>query len=62
MRVVQTCSKSDLSKETLGAKAGGELRSEHLERHQAVVLEIAREVDRGHPAPTELALDVVAVT
>jgi hypothetical protein len=35
---------------------------EYLERDQPVVLEIAGEIDRGHPAPAELALEGVAVS
>ena len=33
---------------------------EHLERDVAVVLEVAGEVDRGHAAGADLALDLVA--
>ena len=34
---------------------------QHLERHRPVMLEVVREVDRGHPAAPELALERVAV-
>jgi hypothetical protein len=35
---------------------------EHLERHGAIVAEVAGEIDRGHAAATKLALDAVLVT
>ena len=34
---------------------------EHLERDGAVVLAVVGEVDRGHPAGAQLALDSIAV-
>ena len=51
----------DLAQEPLGAERVGEFRVEDLDRHRAVVLEIVREVDGGHAALAELALDAVAV-
>ncbi|HYC32205.1 MAG TPA: hypothetical protein VEB59_07930 [Gemmatimonadales bacterium] len=33
---------------------------EHLERHQPVVLEVAREEDGGHSSAPELALERIA--
>ena len=44
-----------------GPSDGGELGVEHLERDRPVVLEVAREVHRGHAPAAELALDRVAV-
>ena len=44
-----------------GPRHGGELGPEDLERDRAIVLEVAGEVDRGHAAAAELALDRVAV-
>jgi hypothetical protein len=35
---------------------------EHLECHLPFVLEVAREIDRGHPAMSELTLENVAFT
>ena len=35
--------------------------AQHLDRDLAVVLEVLRQVDRGHPACAELALEAVAV-
>ena len=51
----------DLAQEPLGADHGGELGLEDLDGDLAVVLEVLGEVDRGHAARAELALDAVAV-
>jgi len=55
----QTRRDLDLAEEPLGTHARRELRAEHLERDGAVVLKIAGEVDRRHPAAAKLALDRV---
>ena len=52
----------DLAQEPLGAEDGGQLGVEHLERDLAVVPEVVGEVDGGHAALAELALDAVAVS
>ena len=49
----------DLAEEALGAERGGELGAEHLDGDLAVVLQVVGEVDRGHAALAELALDPV---
>ena len=41
--------------------ACGELGTQHLDRHLAAVPEVLGEVDRGHAAVAEFALDAVAV-
>ena len=51
----------DLAQEPLGAEGDGELGSQHLERHGAAELAVVGEVDRGHPALAQLALDRVAI-
>ena len=51
----------DLAQEALGAERGGELGAQDLDRDLAVVPEVLGEVDRGHAARAELALDPVAV-
>ena len=43
------------------AEHRAELGAEHLERDLAVVLEVAGEVDGGHAARAELALDDVPI-
>ena len=44
-----------------GPSACSQLGVQHLERDRPVVLQVAGEVDRGHAAAAELALDAVAV-
>ena len=51
----------DLGQEPLGADHGGELGPEHLERDPAVVAEVLGEVDGGHAAGADLAVEAVAV-
>ena len=51
----------DLAEEPLGAERVGEFGVEDLDRHRAIVLEIVCEVNRGHAALPELALEAVAV-
>ena len=58
--VAQVGRGGDLTQEALPAQRGGELGAEHLDGDLALVPEILGEVDRGHPARTELALDGVA--
>src|SRR5438132_12985062 len=47
----------DLLEKSLGAEHRGEIRAQHLEGHVAIVLQVPGEIDRGHPAGAELALD-----
>ena len=51
----------DLGEEPLDAQHRAQLGPEHLERDLAVVLEVGGEVDGGHAAGAELALDPVAL-
>ena len=51
----------DLTQEALGADDGGQLGAEDLDGDLAVVLEVLGEVDRGHAALAQLALEAVAV-
>ncbi len=44
----------------LGADHRGEFRPQHLDRDLAIVLEVVGEIDRGHPALADLALDAIA--
>jgi hypothetical protein len=50
----------DLAIEPLRPEHGAELRSEHLDRHLAAMLQIVGQVDRRHAAVADLALDGVA--
>ena len=52
----------DLPDKPLGAQRVRQLGMEDLQGDGAVVPEIAGEVDRGHAAAAELALEHVAVT
>jgi hypothetical protein len=61
VRVIQPCREGDLTKEPLGAKGGGELGPERFQGNGAVVLEIMGQLDRGHPAPSELAVHAVTL-
>ena len=51
----------DLAEEALGAEDGRELGAEDLEGDLAVVLQVVGQVDGGHAAAAELALDRVPV-
>ena len=61
VRVVEPGGEVDLAEKPLGTQGGSQFGVEHLERDRSVVPEIAREVDRGHAAAAELALEHVAV-
>ena len=51
----------DLALEPLGAERGGELGEQDLEGDRAVVAEVVGQVDDGHAAAAELALEGVTV-
>jgi hypothetical protein len=51
---------SALARSSSNPRSGGELRLEDLKGDRAIVLEIVGEIDRGHSAAAELALDRVA--
>ena len=59
--MLQPGGEADLALEALGPERGGQLGVEHLERHRPVVPEVLGEIDRGHAAAPELALERVAV-
>ena len=53
---------SRISRRNRSAPEGSdEVGTEHLDRDRAVVLEVAGQVDRGHAAAPELALEQVAI-
>ena len=58
--MVQSCGDLDLTQEALGSEDGRQLGVHHLERDQPVVAHVARQIDRGHAALAEFALDLVA--
>ena len=49
------------ARKPLGPDHGGELGTQHLHGDLAIVADVVREIDRGHPAGAELPLDRVAV-
>jgi hypothetical protein len=51
----------NLLEESLRSERGGELGAQDLERDGPIVPEVVGEVDRGHTAASELALDAIAV-
>ena len=51
----------DFLDEALAAQADGELRLEDLDGDPALVPDVAREVDGGHSALADLALELVAI-
>jgi hypothetical protein len=60
VRVVEPGRDLDLGQEPLTAEYRAQLGAQHLERHLAIVLEVGGQVDGGHAAGAELALDPVA--
>ena len=61
VRVLEAGRELDLVLEPLGAERRRDVGVEDLERYEAVVLEIAGQVDRSHPAAAELPIEGVTV-
>ena len=59
--MLQIRGRLDLAQKAVGADDRRELVAQHLDRDVAIVLEIAREIHRRHPAGAELALDAIAI-
>ena len=51
----------DLAVEPLRTDGCGQLRVEHLDGDVALMLQIQGQIDRGHAAATQLALDGISV-
>jgi len=62
MGVPEVGGELDLPEKAVCPEIHRQLGMDHLERDQALLLQILRQVDRRHPTATELALDAVAVT
>ncbi len=58
--MVQLGGDADFAGEPLGAERMGELGVKDLDRHGAIVPKVVGEVDGGHTALSELALEAVA--
>jgi hypothetical protein len=61
MGMLEPRGKVDLPLEALGTERGGELGEKNLEGNRAVMPDVIGEIDDGHAATTELALEGVAV-
>ncbi len=61
VRMLQAGGDPDLLEESLRSERGGELGAQDLERDGPIVPEIVGEVDHGHAAAAELALDALPV-
>ena len=59
--MVQPGSRSDLAHGSARDQVSRRLRVKHLERHRTIVPEVVGQIDRSHPAPAKLALEVVAI-
>ena len=59
--MLEICGDGYLREESLGAEHRAELGLENLERDFALVPDVSREVDGGHFAGADLALDGVAI-
>ena len=51
----------DLPEESLHAQGGAEVGTQHLHRHRAAVLQVSRQIHRGHAAPPDHPLEGVAL-
>jgi hypothetical protein len=51
----------DLAQEAVAADAGGDVITQHLDGHVAIVLAIVREVHRRHAAGAEFPVESVAL-
>ena len=61
VRMLQPGGQLDLPLEPLGAERGRQLGMEHLQGDGALVAKVLGQVNGGHPAPAELALESVAL-
>ena len=59
--MVQSGGELDLAEKPFGAERGGQLRAQNFDRDRAVVFQVPGEINRGHPARPEFALDRVTI-
>src|SRR5262249_3731491 len=59
--VLQVGRDADLAQESVGAEYCAELGIQNLERDEPVMSGVAREVDSGHAAASELPLDGISI-
>jgi hypothetical protein len=60
IRMLQVRGDPDLREKTLDSENRAELRIQHFDCDRAIVAQIARQIDGGHPAGADLAIDRVA--
>ena len=58
--MLQVRGDADFGEEPLDAEHGAQVGVEDLERDGSVVLDVAREIDRGHAATADLSVDRVS--
>ena len=58
----ELCRKPDLAKESLAPESERDLGVHDLEGDSAIVSQVCREINSGHPASSNFALDAVAIT
>ncbi len=61
VRMLEPGGQLDLPLEPLGAERGRQLGMEHLQGDGSLVANVLGQVDGGHPAPAELALEPIAI-
>jgi hypothetical protein len=60
--VIQAGGELDFAEEPVGAEHGRQLGMQHLDRHPPLVLQVLRQVHRGHAPAAQLTLDGVAIS
>ncbi len=59
--MLQPCRGPDLREESLGAECLAQIGMQDLDGDITVVLDVVREIDRGHAALAQFAFDAVAI-
>ena len=59
--MIQARGQLNLSKKALAAERFGEIGMQHFDRDFPIVLEVVGQVDGGHPARAELAVEAIAI-
>ena len=62
VRMVEPRRDLDLAQEALRTDRRGQFGSQHFDRHEPMMLDVVREVDRRHAAVPQLALDRIATS
>ena len=60
--VLEVGRRLDFAEEAISAECGGELGAKNLDGDLAIVLQVVGEIDSGHAAGPEFALDAVTVS